>query len=210
MVFAVQIINHAEPEITVTNADSSNPPITYAQIKQSLGTQVYKTDNLYMYSTNGNQLLSVIQYQRYDGNGNQERVSIASTVDPYQANNVAVDLNISEYPVDFILNGNGNLSFVIQPLTEMKITLYATRLTNSFGGNLKPFEEMEKLTGMKDFYQLCNKDQSLPIPLKNSVATSSVGNAGGGGDDEDCETKLPYILLLIGMGIGVYVIRKKQ
>jgi hypothetical protein len=35
MIFAVEIINHTIPEVSVINADSSIPPITYEQIKQS-------------------------------------------------------------------------------------------------------------------------------------------------------------------------------
>ena len=81
--FPVQIINNTIPALSVEVADSGVPAVTYQQVKQSLGTQVYKINELYIYSENINQLLGVIQYQRFDSDGNQTYSSIATTIDPY-------------------------------------------------------------------------------------------------------------------------------
>ena len=98
---AVQIINNATPQVTVEVADAGVPPVTYAQVKQSLGTQVYKVENLYIYSQNINQLLGVIQYQIFDSTGDQNYSSIATTIDPFSGNSVAIDLNLKDYNQDF-------------------------------------------------------------------------------------------------------------
>ena len=216
MVFPVEIINHVEPEVTITNADSAVPPITYEQIKQSLGTQVYKVDNIYMYSQNINQLMSVLQYQRFDVSGDQDKVSIASTIDPYAGNTVAVDLKIDRYPIDFILNGNSNFSIVILPETTLQIKFFAYRITNSFGGNLEVFKEMEELANKPDFFEnygspIDEIDQSEEKIMNDMVITKPAPDMGMGDGfmRKNCESKIPYILMVVGLGMGIYVIRKK-
>ena len=78
MNFTANIVNNANPAVTVSVADASGG-VTYAQIKNSLGQQVYDVSQLYIYSTNLTQLIGVIKYQRYDVTGNQKIFSIATT-----------------------------------------------------------------------------------------------------------------------------------
>lgn len=214
MVFPVEIINHIEPEVTITNADSAVPPITYEQIKQSLGTQVYKVDNIYMYSENVNQLTNVLQYQRFDVSGDQDKVSIVPTVDPYAANRIAVDLKIDRYPIDFILNGNSSFSLVILPETTLQIKFFAYRVTNTFGGNIEAFKEMEQIANKPDFFEnYANpiyeiRDTEVEI-MKEMEVVNKQPSMGDGFLRKNCESKIPYILMIVGLGMGIYVIRKK-
>ena len=56
MLFNVEIVNHATPALSVVNADDG-AAVTYSQIKQSLGQQIYNVEGIYIYSQNINQLL---------------------------------------------------------------------------------------------------------------------------------------------------------
>lgn len=144
MNFPVQVINQPIPAISVQNADAGVPTVTYEQIKQSLGRQVYEITNLYMYSENINQLLGVIQYQIFDSNGDQNYSSIATTIDPYEGNSVAIDIDLRDYLQSFILNGNSSFSTVILPETYVQVKWYANRLTNGLGiGGLENFRQIE-------------------------------------------------------------------
>jgi hypothetical protein len=212
-VLAVQIINNATPQVKVEVADSGVPAVTYAQVKQSLGTQVYKIENLYLYSENINQLLGVIQYQIFDSAGDQNYSSIATTIDPFSGNSVAIDLNLKDYNQDFILNGNSSFSTVILPLTYVQVKFYSKRITNSFGGNLENFRQMEIDASKPNFYnnygatieeiqetsQQIKKD--IPIPTSQTVTPVAPNE------------KIPEGSHLIWLGIaalsiGVYMAKK--
>lgn len=143
-VFPVQIINNTIPSLSVEVADSGVPPVTYQQVKQSLGSQVYKINELYLYSQNINQLLGVIQYQRFDSDGNQTYSSIATTIDPYSGNAIAITIDLKKYEDNFILNGNSSFSATILPNTYLQIKFWANRITNSFGRNFENFQQIEK------------------------------------------------------------------
>lgn len=216
---AVQIINNATPQVSVEVADAGVPPVTYAQVKQSLGTQVYKVENLYIYSQNINQLLGVIQYQIFDSTGDQNYSSIATTIDPFSGNSVAIDLNLKDYNQDFILNGNSSFSTVILPLTYLQVKFYSKRITNEFGGNLENFKQMEIDANKPDFYnnygatiaeiQETNQEietnldtptSQLKPPHEKSIPTIIV--------PEDC-THLIW-LGIAAISVGVYMAKKKN
>jgi hypothetical protein len=153
MNFPVQVINQPVAAITVEVADSGVPPVTYQQIKQSLGRQVYEITNLYIYSENINQLLGVIQYQIFDSNGAQQYSSIATTIDPYEGNSVAIDVDLTNYLQDFILNGQSSFSTVILPETYVQVKWYAKRITNALGGGgLENFKQIEIDANKPDFF----------------------------------------------------------
>lgn len=153
MNFSVEVINHATPAISVLNADSGVPPVTYEQIKQSLGRQVYEVTNLYIYSENINQLLGVIQYQIYDSNGAQQYSSIATTIDPYAGNAVAIDIDLKDYLQSFILNGQSSFAATILPETYVQVKWYANRITNALGGGgLENFKQIEIDANKPDFF----------------------------------------------------------
>lgn len=214
MVFPVEIITRTEPEVTITNADSAVPPITYEQIKQSLGAHVYKVDNIYMYSLNKTQLGNVLQYQRFDSSGDQDKVSIVPAIDPYAANTLAIDLQIDRYPIDFILNGNAGFSMVIEPETTLQIKFFAYRITNSFGSNLDVFKEMETIANKPDFFENYGSPiediEHEEVEIMEEISEPKpADNRGDGFLRKNCESKIPYILMVVGLGMGVYVLTKK-
>lgn len=221
MNFPVQVINQSTAAVTVEVADSGVPAVTYNQVKQSLGAQVYKVTNLYLYSQNINQLLGVIQYQRFDSNGNQNYSSIATTIDPYEGNAVAIDIDLTNYLEDFILNGNSSFSAVILPQTYVQVKFYSTRITNALGeGGLENFKQIEIDANKPDFFNNygspinqiqetgseMRKDLSIPTskqvpPHEQTLQPLTIDVT------EDC-THLIW-LGIAAISVGAYMMKKK-
>lgn len=209
MIFTPAIINNTLPEVSVTVADSGNPPVTYNQIKNSLGNQVYNIDSFYLFSTVANQLIGVIKYNRYDATGNQEITNIATTVDPYQYVN-AINVDLTQYPIGIILNGNSSLSSVILPNAYLQLKLYCRRITNGFDINGSNFRELEQIFRPKFFetfdgFEADGKliilnppeeeEQNEKVPLKNIMI-------------EDDRTSLA-VLSFAAFSFGFYLLVKE-
>ena len=234
MVIPAIVINHVTPAISVTNQDSGVPPVTYNQIKASLGVQVYQITGLNIYSTNINQLMGAIQYQIFDSGGNQNYTSITTTVDPYAGNALSIDVDLSQYSANFILNGNSSLAATILPLTSVKVQFYTTRVTNSFGNNLENFKNIEVDANKPNFYNnygntiediqstnlslrdqihLPNVPTPQPIPIdvignKYKLATGSNTKFATGTNSSS--TPIPFFMLTIAaIGVGYYLTKDK-
>lgn len=221
-VFPVQIINNLIPALSVQAADSGVPAITYDQIKQSLGRQVYKVNEIYIFSENTNQLLGIIQYQRFDSNGKQSYSNIITTIDPYQGNNNATTVNLDNYADKFILNGNSSFSSSIASETYVKFKFWADRVTNEFGKNIEAFTDMEVMAGKPKFFdnygneiadiQKTNAEiksgisSSLEMPSSNPqlIINNKETTSGGGKETKICDNSI--LLGIIAVGIGVYIV----
>jgi len=177
MVFNAVIINHTTPAVSVVVADSSG--VTYNQIKQSLGNQVYDVQGFYLYSNNTSQLIGTIQYQRYDSTGHQDITSIATVVNPYQnVNSLIVDLEKTAIPI--ILNGQSSVATTILAQTYLQLKFLSKRLTNSFGMNLNNFRDMQRITNTEFFDNYGNSSieeiQATNKALKNSISKKVEGS----------------------------------
>lgn len=153
MLFNVQIINHTLPAISVSVADGGNGVggVTYAELKQSLGQQVYDVGCLYLYSDNQTQLAGIINYNIFDVNGNAKVTNIVTTIDPYQfVGSLLVNLK-DKVNIPIILNGNSSVSTTVQPNTFFQVKFLADRITNKVGLINSNFTQMEELTGTKFF-----------------------------------------------------------
>jgi hypothetical protein len=217
--FPVQIINNTTPALTIEVADSGVPAVTYQQVKQSLGSQVYKINELYLYSENINQLLGIIQYQRFDSDGNQTYSSIATTIDPYSGNAVAITIDLRNYEDNFILNGNSSFSSTILPNTYLQVKFWANRITNSFGRNLDNFEQIEKDANKPYFYN--NYGSLIPEIKETNVEIEKSATLGGVPSIPEHEkTLIPVTeiddnkhLLFLGIAaiaVGAYVLKSKD
>lgn len=227
-VFPVQILNNATPALTIEVADSGVPPVTYQQVKQSLGAQVYKILELYLYSLNINQLLGVIQYQRFDSDGNQRFSSIATTIDPYDGNSVATAIDLRNYEEDFILNGNSSFQSTILPNTYLQVKFWAERITNEFSRNLNNFAQIEIDANKPNFFN--NYGASLPEIRETNLEIEKTATLTDGStliqlppheqsiaaageiklpvDEDDCRH-----LILLGfaaVAMGAYMIQKAE
>lgn len=156
--FAVQVINHTTPAISVgiedtggTQGSLSLTPVTYSQLKNSLGQQAYKVNGFYIYSTNINQLTSVIKYSIFDAGGNQDVANVVTQVDPNQfVPSLLVDLQ--GFNKEIILNGNSNVGTTILPFTTVQLKFLAERVSNALGLNYSNFEMMQESTNT-DFFK---------------------------------------------------------
>jgi len=186
--FAVNIINHTTPAISVGVQDAGSSqasgntiaPVTYSQLKNSLGQQSYKVNGFYLYSTNINQLTSVIKYSIFDSGGNQDIASVVTQVDPFQAiPSLLVDLQ--DFNKQIILNGNSNVSTTILPFTTVQIKFLAERVSNALGLNYTNFEMIQEATNtefFKDTYgsqlqSIINTNTSIRSHLYEPIETRS-------------------------------------
>ena len=220
--FPVQIINNTIPALSVEVADSGVPAVTYQQVKQSLGTQVYKINELYIYSENINQLLGVIQYQRSDSDGNQTYSSIATTIDPYSGNAVAITIDLKQYQDDFILNGNSSFSSTILPNTYVQVKFWANRVTNEFGRNLNNFQQIE-IDANKPFF-FNNYGSLIPEIKETNIEIEKSATLGGitgiPPHEEKLVTQAQQVpvddcrhLLFLGIAaiaVGTYMLKNKE
>ena len=128
MIIAVNIVNHLLPALSVT-VNGGAP--TYNELINSFGNQVYKVDDLYLYSDVTRQLTGALNYNMLDADGNKHVTNVITTVTPYQtANALTVDLDKTNVPI--ILNGNSSVATQILPNAFLRVILYAKRITNSF------------------------------------------------------------------------------
>ena len=211
MIFTPTVIQNTIPALAVTVADSGVPPVTYAQLKQSLGSYVYQVDGFYMFSDVFNQLISAIKYQQYTANGNQDISSIVTTVDPYQFTN-AINVNLKDFNTDIILDGNSSLASTVLPNNYIQLSIFTRRITNSFGQNLNNFKDIEIASNKPDFFDnygnLSNTNQQVEVSttLRSADGTSAVVVQ----QPLEKNDNVPLVFLsLAAVSIGAYLFSKK-
>jgi hypothetical protein len=214
--FLPNIINNTIPAIEVVEEGGT---ITYNQIKESLGTYVYNVKELYLYSENINQLIGVINYNSYDADGNRNITNISTIFDPYQiATSIYVDLR--NYPLDVILNGNSSVSTNILANTMLQIKFMSKRITSSFGANLNNFLVGERLAGKPNFFDNYGdlkqiKDTNLQVEktatLKNFNGDGGVANTTNKEEENKLEDAKPKILMgLLAGSVLAYLFFKRK
>jgi hypothetical protein len=222
MLFNVEIINHATPALSVINADDGTA-ITYSQIQQSLGQQIYNVDGIYIYSENVSQLIGPIQYQRYNADGSQYFQSIVTAIDPYAANALALNIDTTKYNQPFIINGNSSFQTDILPGTAVQVKFYSTRITNSFGKNLDNFKDIEIAANKPNFYDnlgdTISNIQKTDIPIEQSASLGDIAtpvkkpnepiNINKIMPEVDCN--VPVVFLgLAAVSLGMYLFTKDK
>jgi len=173
LVLNATIINHTAPAVSVVVADNVGN-VTYNQLRNSLGNQVYDVQGLYLYSQNSSQLIGIINYNIYQSTGDKDVTNIVTTVDPYQfSGSIIVDLK-DKVNSPIILNGQSSISTSILPNTDLQIKFLAERTTNSFGMNLQNFNEMQKITNTK-FFENYGENSLQEIIDNGKLSTKNVG-----------------------------------
>lgn len=222
MLFNVEIINHATPALSVVNADDG-AAVTYSQIQQSLGQQIYNVEGIYIYSENVSQLLGPIQYQRYNADGTQYLQSIVTAIDPYAANAISLNIDTTKYDQPFIMNGNSSFQADILPGTAVQVKFYSTRITNSFGKNLDNFKDIEIAANKPNFYDnlgdTIDNIQKTDVPIKQSASLGDIAtpvkkpnepiNINKIMTEVDCN--VPVVFLgLAAVSLGMYLFTKDK
>jgi len=228
MIFVPTVINNTTPALAVQVADTGDPAVTYPQIKQSFGSYVYNIESLYIYTPNINQIIGVIQYQRFDATGQQEVFNIPTTLDPYQLEN-AINVDLTTSDTMFILNGNSSFSTTILPNTYIQIKIRTKRITNSFGRNLDAFKEMERIFRKPNFfdnYGDVKLIQETNKGIRENISTKTTHEKIDTENLEDVEinlnnftgkltdnTKDVIVFSLLSLGIicfGIYFYKRKK
>jgi len=222
MLFNVEIINHATPALSVLNADDGTA-VTYSQIQQSLGQQIYNVDGIYIYSENVSQLIGPIQYQRYNADGSQYFQSIVTAIDPYAANALALNIDTSKYNQPFIINGNSSFQTEILPGTAVQVKFYSTRITNSFGKNLDNFKDIEIAANKPNFYDnlgdTIGNIQKTDIPIEQSATLGQIATPIKKPNEQininkimpEVDCNVPVVFLgLAAVSLGMYLFTKDK
>ena len=216
MVFNVNVINHTQPAISVNVADGGqgvdNQPVSYSQIRQSLGISNYNVKEFFLYASSYQQLAGTINYNSFDATGTSVTTNVVNAVDPYQ-NTTSLNVDLSKLPVPIILNGFSNFSSTILANSSLQINLRTERVTNSFGLNLSNFDSLNKLT-QTEFFGVDEYGSSLDdiratnkeIEQGNFEDESQVKNFYGGGVNPNIKyrigAEIDWGALLIAAGIS--------
>ncbi len=214
--FTPQIINNTTPAISIQEEGGS---VTYAQIKQSLGTYVYNVKKLYLYSDNLSQLIGVINYNSYGADGNRNITNLTTTYDPYQLV-TSLFVDISKYPIDVIFDGNSSVSTNILPNTSVQVKFMSKRITNSFGRNLDNFIFGEFIANKPDFfnnYGNLKKIQETNKNIEDSISNKSKKSIEGGEGGESKanikpkqDNSLVLMFSVAAISIGAWFYLKKK
>lgn len=220
MVFNVNIVNHTLPAISVNVADAGqgiNAPVTYEQIRQSLGISNYDVKEFFLYSTSFTQLSGVVNYNAYDSDGNRKIINVVTALDPYQ-NATALNIDLTKLPCAVILNGFSSVSTVILPNSYLQVNLKTQRVTNSLGLNLKNFDQINQLTNT-DFFGETEYGSTIDdiLATNREIAEENFGTLnfdGNGRNPKDTykissELDFVAILLAVGVGYATFMIYKK-
>ena len=220
MIINATIVNHTLPAVSVNIADGgsgSTNAVTYQQIRNSLGNQVYEVQGLYLYSDNDSQLIGVIKYNRYDVSGNIDITNIVTTIDPYQfVGAIVVDLK-EKTNTPIVFNGNSSVATTILPNTYVQVKFLAKRVTNSFGMNLDNFKKMQEIT-RTNFFNNYGDDiadiQETGKEIRNKVVTNFTGNSKSQTSSNIPITQndnIPVAFLgIAAVSIAFYIITKRK
>jgi hypothetical protein len=145
------VITTSSPMISITSDN-----VTYEQILQSLGTNVYGVMFIYLSAESFSQISVPFNYFHFDANGNQMQTYLPFNVDPYQK------LPSKYYNTDkeeIILDGFSSLTFPLEPSSVLYFKTFVEVDSNSMmldAISPNAFTQMEETQGIKFFDDFCN------------------------------------------------------
>ena len=129
---------------------SSVSGVSYYQIQQSIGTFVYLVNNIYMYSSNINQLLQPIGLKKYNKFGDKHIRVLQPMVDPYQSSSA---LNQTMLGLDYMFDSNNGFYPTISANTSINFQFSTTEISHQdYLSGKTNFQDIEFLQGyINDF-----------------------------------------------------------
>jgi len=129
---------------------SSVSGVSYYQIQQSIGTFVYLINNIYMYSSNINQLLQPIGLKKYNKFGDKHIRVLQPMVDPYQSSSA---LNQTMLGLDYMFDSNNGFYPTISANTSVNFQFSTTEISHQdYLSGKTNFQDIEFLQGyINDF-----------------------------------------------------------
>lgn len=157
--FSPTVTVQSTPAVAVTSSGSSTP--TYEQVRRSLGDNVYNAYEVYLSSQFLQQISGVLQFNKYDSNGNITNYDIVPFISPYQRQKTLFfGLNSKETIIDgrntfqFSLLPNASLNFKIFMEHVSVETFVDEKGENPLG--MSNFQQFETATGNFDFFNSFN------------------------------------------------------
>jgi len=154
--FSPTVTVQTTPAVLVTSSGASTP--TYEQIRRSLGDNVYNAYEVYFASNNFQQISGVLQFNKYDSNGNITNYDIVPFVSPYQKQKTLFfQLNSR----DTVIDGRNTFQFPLLPNTALNFKVFMEHTSveefiddngqNALGQS--NFQQFETATGLFNFFQ---------------------------------------------------------
>lgn len=161
LVMTPTIVTLQQPALEVVvplDIDTQFQP-TYEAIVQSISTNNYSANFIYVQSLNCNQVGQVFTYYENDIAGNAVVSAMPFTLDPYQS-----QCAIYFYPPEdsVVFSGESALTFSVLPQTTMNLKMFASTKSDSLilddSGELKTstFVEVAENLGSDVFSDYCN------------------------------------------------------
>lgn len=146
-------INNTTPAVIISTGSN----LTYQQIQNSLGSDVYWANEVYIWADIYQQVTGVAQFNHYDANGEQRFVSLTPVFDPYQQQ-PALYYDLNKFKV--IIDGNSGIKFNLLPNVYLQLTFYCKRLSNRQMldlNNIDNFRQLEESEGIPNFFEDYNR-----------------------------------------------------
>ena len=158
-IFNAVVTNQPIPAVSVQTIGEPS----YQDIRKSLGDFVYKAYQIYLSSPNIKQLNGIVQFKKYDVNGNFTIFDIIPVVSPYQQQNT---LFLKMNRNDVVINGQDSLQFILLANTTLLLKLYSNQISKeSFvdknGQDVlgqSNFKAFETATGIFNFFEDFNNN----------------------------------------------------
>lgn len=129
---------------------SSISGVSYNQIQQSIGTYFYEIKNIYIYSSNINQLLQPIGLKKFTKSGSKEIKVLQPMIDPYQQTSA---LNQTMLGLDYVFDSNNGFYPTISANTSVNFQFSTTEISHQdYLKDVDNFQNIEYLTDyLNDF-----------------------------------------------------------
>lgn len=106
---------------------TSNKGTPYFVIQNSMGSFLYKVDDIYFQANTTQQLFQGLNFRSYNVNGDRSSFINTTTVDPYQYQN---SLFLKPIKKDVILDGRTSINFNLLPSENVNFVFYVTEYSN--------------------------------------------------------------------------------
>lgn len=130
------------PAIQVSSVSGSS----YYEIQQSIGTYFYLINNIYLHSSNLNQLLQPIGLKKYNKFGDKHIRVLQPMIDPYQSQGA---LNQTMLGLDYVFDSNNGFYPTISANTSVNFQFSSTQISKQ--DYLKGVDNFQNIEYLEDY-----------------------------------------------------------
>lgn len=125
---------------------SSISGVSYNQIQQSIGTYFYEIKNIYIYSSNLNQLLQPIGLKKFTKSGDKQIKILQPMIDPYQKTSA---LDQTMLGLDYVFDSNNGFYPTISANTSVNFQFSTTEISHQ--DYLKGVDNFQNIEYLEDY-----------------------------------------------------------